>query len=57
MRYEEATDGGLVYAERAGNGWEGSIDLGEHGLWSPGIDRLPSGTLLVVGPIELNQQS
>jgi hypothetical protein len=57
MRYEEATDGGLVYAERAGNGWEGSIDLGEYGLWSPGIDRLPSGTLLVVGPIELDQQS
>lgn len=56
-RYEEATDGGLVYAERAGSGWEGSIDLGEHGLWSPGIDRLPSGTLLVIGPIELDQQS
>lgn len=56
-RYEEATDGGLVYAERAGNGWEGSIDLGEYGLWSPGIDRLPSGTLLVVGPIELDQES
>jgi hypothetical protein len=56
-RYEEATDGGLVYAERAGNGWEGSIDLGEYGLWSQGIDRLPSGTLLVVGPIELDQQS
>lgn len=56
-RYEEATDGGLVYAERAGNDWDGSIDLGEYGLWSPGIDRLPSGTLLVVGPIELDQQS
>jgi hypothetical protein len=56
-RYEEATDGGLVYAERAGNSWEGSIDLGEYGLWSPGIDRLPSGTLLVVGPIELDQRS
>lgn len=56
-RYEEATDGGLVYAERAGSGWEGSIDLGEYGLWSAGIDRLPSGTLLVVGPIELDQQS
>lgn len=56
-RYEEATDGGLVYAERAANGWEGSIDLGEHGLWSAGIDRLPSGTLLVVGPLELDQQS
>lgn len=57
VRYEEATDGGLVYAERAGNGWEGSIDLGEYGLWSPGIDRLPSGTLLVVGPIHLDQDS
>jgi hypothetical protein len=57
VRYEEGTDGGLVYAERAGNGWEGSIDLGEYGLWSPGIDRLPSGTLLVVGPIDLDQQS
>ena len=56
-RYEEATDGGLVYAERAGSDWEGSIDLGEYGLWSSGIDRLPSGTLLVVGPMELDQQS
>ncbi len=27
-RYEEATDGGLVYAEQAANGWEGSIDDG-----------------------------
>ncbi len=54
-RYEEATDGGLVYAERAASGWEGSIDLGEYGLWSSGIDRLPSGTLLVVGPLQLDQ--
>lgn len=56
-RYEEATDGGLIYAERAGSGWASSIDLGEYGLWSQGIDRLPSGTLLVVGPIELDQSS
>ena len=56
-RYEEATDGGLVYAEQAANGWEGSIDLGEYGLWSSGIDRLPSGTLLVVGPLQLDQSS
>jgi hypothetical protein len=56
-RYEEATDGGLVYAERAASGWEGSIDLGEYGLWSSGIDRLPSGTLLVVGPLELDQSA
>ena len=56
-RYEEATDGALVYTERAGSGSKGSIDLGEYGLWSAGIERLPSGTLLVVGPIELDQQS
>ncbi|WP_326543500.1 hypothetical protein [Pseudorhodoferax sp.] len=56
-RYEEATDGALVYAERAGNHWEGSIDLGEGGLWSNGLRRVRSGTLLVVGPLELNQQS
>ena len=47
----------MVYAERAGDNWDGSIDLGEDGLWSRGIDRLPSGTLLVVGPIELDQES
>lgn len=56
-RYEEATDGGLVYAEQAANGWDGSIDLGEYGLWSSGIDRLPSGTLLVVGPLQLDQST
>lgn len=55
-RYEEATDGAIVYAERAGNHWDGSIDLGEGGLWSPGLNRLPSGTLLVIGPLALNQQ-
>jgi hypothetical protein len=55
--YEDATDGALVYAERAGNHCEGAIDLGDYGLWSAGLSRVPSGTLLVVGPIELNQQS
>jgi hypothetical protein len=55
-RYEEATDGALVYAERAGNHCEGAIDLGDNGLWSAGLHRVPSGTLLIVGPLELNQQ-
>ncbi|WP_291518712.1 hypothetical protein [Acidovorax sp.] len=55
--YEEATDGALVYAERAGSHWEGSIDLGEGGLYSNGLQRVPSGTLIVVGPLELDQQS
>lgn len=45
-RYEEATDGELVYAEGAGSHWEGSIDLGEYGLSSGGLSRVPSGTLL-----------
>jgi len=56
-RYEEATDGELVYAEAAGSHWAGSIDLGDYGLSSGGLARVPSGTLLIVGPLELNQQS
>ncbi|MCR6480903.1 hypothetical protein NU688_32430 [Variovorax sp. ZS18.2.2] len=55
--YSEASDGALVYAERAGDHWEGSIDLDEQGLWSRGLQRVPSGTLLVLGPLHLNQQS
>lgn len=56
-RYDDATDGELVYAEAAGSSWEGAIDLGEYGLSSKGLARVPSGTLLVVGPLELNQGS
>jgi len=56
-RYEEATDGVLLYAERAGSHKEGSIDLGDNGLWSSGLARVPSGTLIVVGPLDLDQQS
>lgn len=56
-RYEEATDGGVVYAERAAANHPGAIDLGDYGLWSNGLDRVPSGTLLVLGPIEVDQQS
>lgn len=55
--YEDATDGGLVYAEQAGNAWPASIDLGEYGLWSEGLDRVPSGTLIVVGPLVLSQDA
>jgi hypothetical protein len=55
--YEDATDGALVYAESAGGRADNCIDLGDYGLWSSGLDRVPSGTLLVVGPVELHQQS
>lgn len=54
--YDEATDGELVYAERAASHWDGSIDLGEYGLASNGLNRVSSGTLVVVGPLDLNQQ-
>lgn len=56
-KYSDASDGALVYAERAGSNWEGSIDLDEQGLWSYGLQRVPSGTLLVLGPLHLNQRS
>lgn len=55
--YDEATDGALVYAEDAGQGWKTAINLGEHGLWSAGMEAVPSGTLVVLGPMDLNQQS
>jgi hypothetical protein len=56
-RFAQESDGSLVYAERAGNHWDGSIDLGENGLYSTGLERVPSGTLIIVGPIDLEQSS
>lgn len=53
--YDEATDGAVVYAEDAGRDHEGTIDLGDQGISSPGLTRVPSGTLIVVGPMELSQ--
>lgn len=57
LKYEDASDGAVVYAERAADDWDGSIDLGEYGLSSNGLNRVSSGTLIVVGPLNLNQQS
>lgn len=54
-RYEAATDGAILYAEDAGSGSDSAIDLGDNGLFSGGMERLPSGTLVVVGPLELTQ--
>lgn len=55
--YDDATDGALLYAERAGSHWAGSVDMGDDGLRSSSLERVPSGTLLVLGPIDLNEQS
>lgn len=54
-RYEIATDGGPVYAEAAGARAATAIDLGEYGLYSNGLARLPSGTLIVIGPLQFTQ--
>lgn len=56
-KYEAATDSALLYAEEAGRSSGAAMDLGEYGLFSRGIDRLPSGTLVVVGPLPLTQES
>lgn len=55
--YDDATDGALLYAERAGSHWAGSIDMGDDGLRASSLERVPSGTLLVLGPLDLNEQS
>jgi hypothetical protein len=55
--YQEATDGAVFYAERAGTKHDAAINLGDDGLWSSGLERVPSGTLIVLGPVELDQQS
>jgi hypothetical protein len=57
QRYEEASDGALFYADGTAGSTDDSIPIGDYGLWSNGLSRVPSGTLVVVGPIELDQQS
>lgn len=56
-KYDAATDGALLYADEAGRSSDAAIDLGEYGLFSRGMGRLPSGTLVVVGPLPLTQES
>ncbi len=57
QRYEEASDGALFYADGTAGSTDDSIPIGDYGLWSNGLSRVPTGTLVVVGPIELDQQS
>ena len=54
-KYEDATDGGVAYGEEVGSNYEAVVELGEHGLSSYGLNRVPTGTLILVGPVELNQ--
>lgn len=56
-QYETASHGALIYAEAAGGASDAAIDLGDNGLFSRGMERLPSGTLVVIGPLPLTQES
>ena len=56
-QYQEATDGAAFYAEQSGAKHGAAIDLGDSGLWPSGLERVASGTLIVLGPVELDQQS
>lgn len=56
-RYQAATDSALTYTEGLGADSGSAINLGDSGLFSPGLSRLPSGTLLVLGPLLLVQES
>lgn len=55
-RYDDATDGSIVYAESVARNHHSAIYLDEGGLWSSGLERAPSGTLLVLGPVTLDQR-
>lgn len=55
-RYDLATDGAVLYAEKAGSHADNSIDLGEYGLSSSGLSKVASGTLLVIGPLVMTQR-
>lgn len=56
-RYDQASDGSLAFAEATADmQGENVIELGEFGLSSTGLSKVPSGTLLVIGPLRLNEE-
>ncbi len=54
--YETATAGGLFYTEGLGYELDGAIDVGDVGIYSNGLRRVASGTLVVAGPLDLVQE-
>lgn len=54
-RYLDASDESLFYTEGVGEDSEGAINIGDEGLYSPGMARLSTGTLIVVGLLEISQ--
>jgi hypothetical protein len=56
-RYEREAPGHVLYGEQAASGAESAIDLGESGIFSKGLLRAPSGTLVILGPMEMTQET
>lgn len=56
-RYESAYPSTVMYAEDASFHEEGMVALGEGGIFSGGMQRVPSGTLFVLGPLVLSEEN
>lgn len=54
-RYADAAHEAIFYTEGIGFEADGAIELGEAGIYSRGLQRIASGTLVVVGPMDLVQ--
>lgn len=55
VRHRVDSDGALIYGAHFVSDQECCISIGEDGIYSKGVERLPSGTLLVLGPLPLCQ--
>jgi hypothetical protein len=56
-RFEEAYPDTVMYAEDPEFHGDGVVALGENGIFSAGMERVPSGTLFVLGPLVLTEEN
>lgn len=56
-RFEAAYSNTIMYAEDPGFHADGVVALGENGIFSAGMQRVPSGTLFVLGPLVLTEEN
>ncbi|GFE87810.1 hypothetical protein [Steroidobacter agaridevorans] len=56
-RYEREAPGEMMYCEAAGESAQTSIALGERGIFSNGLRRAPNGSLIILGPMDMTQES
>ena len=56
-RFEVAYPNTIMYAEDPEFHGDGVVALGEDGIFSAGMERVPPGTLFVLGPLVLTEES